>query len=191
MAKKLVIFASGAGSNVANILSHFRSVEDTEIIAVLSNKKEAGALQIAAENEVQAIAFNRADLEGAVVADKLRELNPDLIVLAGFLLKVPEHLTSVFANKIINVHPSLLPKFGGKGMYGIHVHRAVVEAQEKESGITIHFVNEHYDEGNIIAQFNCAVLDNDTPETLQDKIKELEKTYFPKVIEKLLIQQDA
>jgi len=189
MGKRVVILASGAGSNAGNIIRHFRNVDGAEVVAICSNKETAGVLKIAEEEEVESFVFSKSDLEDSDVVDQfLAEKNPDLIVLAGFLLKFPERLINVYPNKIINLHPALLPKFGGKGMYGINVHRAVVEAKEKETGITIHYVNENYDEGAIIAQFSSAVLEGDTAENVQDKIKLLEQSYFPKTVEKVIFK---
>ena len=153
----------------------------------MCNNPQAGVLQRAKRLEIPSLVFNRqAFYNSEVILNILKNYQPDLIVLAGFLWKVPPYLTETNPDKIINIHPSLLPKYGGKGMYGIRVHQAVIDHHETESGITIHYVNEHYDEGNIIFQAKTTVLPTDTPETLAEKIHSLEYQYFPKTIEKLL-----
>jgi len=185
--KQIAIFISGAGSNARNIIQHFKGNDVGRVAILLSNKPENGAEQIAQENNIQLISFTKTELnESDVIIDTLKEYHVDLIVLAGFLLKIPETLVKAFPNQIINVHPALLPKFGGKGMYGKHVHEAVFEAKETETGITIHYVNEHYDEGNVIAQFKCSIDDNVTPETIEQNVRELEQNYFAQTIEKLI-----
>lgn len=186
--KRIVIFVSGNGSNMSNLIAHFEERDDAKIEAVFSNKQECLGIENAQKLGINTIVFTKQELEEGNVAELVKLLNADLIILAGFLLKIPKGFTSQFENKIINVHPSLLPKFGGKGMYGNHVHNAVIESGESKSGITFHYVNEEYDEGNIIAQFECNVLANDTASDLQAKIKELEHIHFPTVIEKLIAQ---
>jgi phosphoribosylglycinamide formyltransferase-1 len=189
MGKRVVILASGAGSNAGNIIRHLRNVNGADVVAICSNNRSAGVLNIAAEEDVESFVFSKYELEETDVLDQfLAKKNPDLIVLAGFLLKFPARLINEYPNKVINLHPALLPKFGGKGMYGINVHRAVVEAKEKETGITIHYVNENYDEGAVIAQFSSAVLEGETAENIQDKIKRLEQNYFPKTVEKIIFK---
>lgn len=135
---------------------------------------------------IQIEIFDKNQFLNGEVLNKLKQLSPDLIVLAGFLLKVPDNIVSAFPNKIINIHPALLPKYGGKGMYGKQVHQVVFDNKEKESGITVHYVNEHYDEGNTIAQFKVELNDNETPETIEQKVRELELKHYPKTIELLL-----
>lgn len=185
--KRIVIFASGSGTNAENIIRHFQNSGLAKVIHVLSNKKDAKVLTRAASLGVDYSSFQKSDLvEKSTIHDFLLELKPDLIVLAGFLLKFPEHIISSFPNKIINVHPALLPKYGGKGMYGANVHKAVVANNEGESGITIHYVNEYYDEGNIIFQASTEVLNTDTFEDVAAKIHVLEQKHFPLVIEQLL-----
>ena len=189
MGKRIVIFASGAGSNAENIIHHFERTNGVQVVAICSNKEDAGVLNMAKEHEVEGFVFSKSDLEKTTIVDDfIKSKKPDLIVLAGFLLKFPKRLIEKHDQKIINLHPALLPKFGGKGMYGINVHQAVVEAKEKETGITIHYVNENYDEGAIIAQFSCAVLEGETAETVQGKIKLLEQSYFPKTVEKVILK---
>ncbi|WP_224484956.1 phosphoribosylglycinamide formyltransferase [Robertkochia aurantiaca] len=184
--KNIVILASGSGTNAENIIRYFEDHSTIRVSLVLSNKKEAGVLDRANNLKVSALSFNRTALDNGIVLQLLKEISPDLIVLAGFLWKIPEPVISAFPDRIINIHPALLPKFGGKGMYGAHVHKAVIEKGEKESGITIHYVNAHYDEGAIIFQKSVAVNTEDTPETLAEKIHQLEYENFPKVIESLL-----
>jgi phosphoribosylglycinamide formyltransferase-1 len=186
--KNIVIFVSGNGSNMSNLISHFDSNPEINVEAVFSNKKDCLGITNAQEAGVNTVAFSKQELEEGNVTELVDLLNVDLIVLAGFLLKIPKEFTSHFENKIVNVHPSLLPKFGGKGMYGKHVHRAVIEAGETKSGITFHYVNENYDEGNIIEQFECEINPKDTWKDLQNNIQQLEHEHFPVVIEKLLTQ---
>jgi phosphoribosylglycinamide formyltransferase-1 len=184
--KKILLFASGAGSNVENIIQYFKNNPDVKIAGVFSNNSNAIVLDKAKNHNVPTLIFNREQLKDGFVLDKIAELKPDLIVLAGFLWKMPEEIVSAYPNKIINIHPALLPKYGGKGMYGIKVHQTVLENKEKETGITIHYVNEHYDEGEFIFQQKVAIEDCKTPEEVADKIHELEHKYFPIIIEKIL-----
>lgn len=184
---KLVIFASGTGTNTERIIEYFKDDPEVEITAVLSNKSTAPVLKKAERNAIEAISFDRnAFYKRDEVFDLLKNYDPDLIVLAGFLWLMPERIVSHFAGKMINLHPALLPKYGGKGMYGQHVHRAVIANNEEESGITFHYVNEAFDEGEIIKQVKMDVNAGDTPEDVADKIKSLEHAYFPKVINDLL-----
>ena len=184
--KKILLFASGTGSNVENIIQYFKNNPDVKIAGVFSNNSNAIVLDKAKNHNVPTLIFNREQLTDGFVFDKIAELKPDLIVLAGFLWKMPEAIVKAYPNKIINIHPALLPKYGGKGMYGIKVHQTVLENKEKETGITIHYVNEHYDEGEFIFQQKVAIEDCKTPEDVANKIHELEHKYFPKIIEKLL-----
>ena len=185
-AMKIALFASGTGSNVSNIIKHFEKNKNVEIAGVFSNKANAGALLHAIEAEIPTYVFSNQELNDVNQLFKSIENHDlDLIVLAGFLLKIPKLFISKFEGKIINLHPSLLPKFGGKGMYGVHVHRAVLAANELETGITIHYVNENYDEGAVIKQFKTELTQADNLESIQEKIKLLEKTYFPITIEGL------
>lgn len=184
---KLAIFASGAGSNAAKIIEHFKNSSTVVIDLIVCNKKEAGVWGIAAANQIDTLYINRESfIESDACVKQLQARSIDFIVLAGFLWKVPESLIQAYPGKIINIHPALLPKYGGKGMYGMHVHEAVIAAGEKESGITIHYVDAHYDEGDIIFQAKCAVEPGDTPASLAAKIHVLEHAHFPVVIEKLL-----
>ena len=185
--KRIVIFASGSGSNAENLIKFFQNSDSTSVVQVLTNNQHAKVLDRCKRLNVSAFSFNRtAFTKTDDVLNLLKVTNPDLIVLAGFLWKFPEHILEAFPEKVINVHPALLPKYGGKGMYGMHVHEAVVANNESESGITIHYVNENYDEGAIIFQAKCDVNKNDTAEDVAAKIHELEMKHFPEVAEKLL-----
>ncbi|MCK5781126.1 MAG: phosphoribosylglycinamide formyltransferase [Flavobacteriales bacterium] len=180
---RIAIFASGSGSNAQNIAEYFKEDSEISIPLILANKADAYVLERAKNLNIDSIIFSNKELQSTdVVIDKLKEYDINFIVLAGFLLRIPENITAAFPNKIINIHPALLPKYGGKGMYGMNVHNAVVENKEKESGITIHFVNENYDEGQIIFQSKIAVYTNDTAQDVADKIHTLEYNNFPRVI---------
>ena len=185
--KRIVLFASGSGSNVENIIRHFQHNDCVTVTAVLTNKSNAKVLERCKQLNTSALYFNRSAFsERGCLLDVLKGMRPDLIVLAGFLLKVPQHIITNFPNKIINIHPALLPKYGGKGMYGRHVHQAVKENQETETGITIHYVTENYDEGAIIHQAETAVVPEDDVADIAQKVHDLEFEHFPKVIEALL-----
>jgi phosphoribosylglycinamide formyltransferase-1 len=185
--KRIAIFASGKGSNADSLCSHLVNHDSIEVALILSDRKEAGVFSVAEKHHVQAIYLNKELLShpDQVVA-LLKEHNIDVLVLAGYLKLIPHEWITNYPGKIFNLHPALLPKFGGKGMYGMHVHRAVVAAGETETGITIHEVNEHYDEGKIIFQASCEVSPEDTPETLAQRIYQLEQEHLPVQIEKLL-----
>jgi formyltetrahydrofolate-dependent phosphoribosylglycinamide formyltransferase len=183
----IAIFASGAGSNAANIIRYFKNRTDIKISLIVCNKPEAGVLDIAQKNGVATLLIEKDRFaKGDAYLPELQKAGIDFVVLAGFLWKVPAALIAGYPNKIINIHPALLPKYGGKGMYGSKVHEAIIAAGEKESGITIHFVNEHYDEGATIFQATCAIDSTDTAETLATKIHDLEYAHFPKQIDELL-----
>jgi formyltetrahydrofolate-dependent phosphoribosylglycinamide formyltransferase len=185
--RKVAIFASGAGTNAENIIKYFIDNKDIEVALVLSNKVDAGVHSRAAKYGIPSFTFSDKEFnEGNEVLKKLVKFDVDFIVLAGFLLKIPRAIIAAFPDRIINIHPALLPKFGGKGMYGHRVHEAVVAAGEKESGITIHYVNENYDDGQIIFQAKFPVLQTDTVEDVEQKIHLLEYKHFPEVVEKLL-----
>ncbi|AOW08546.1 phosphoribosylglycinamide formyltransferase [Flavobacterium gilvum] len=184
--KRILIFASGSGTNAKNIIEYFGTNTTGTVVAVFSNNSKAGVLEKAQKLNVPTEIFSKEELNSGKLLQKVSKFQPDLIVLAGFLLKCPQDLIESYPNRIINIHPALLPKFGGKGMYGMHVHNAVVENKEKETGITIHYVNENYDEGAVIFQKSVVVLSTDTPEVVAEKIHELEQRYFPSVIENLL-----
>ena len=185
--KKIVIFASGSGTNAENIIKHFKSTNSGTVVSVFTNNPNAKVIERAKNFQISTEIFSKEELVDGKVLQKLLDISPDLIVLAGFLLKLPIKIIESYPNAIINIHPALLPNYGGKGMYGMNVHRAIVENKEKETGITIHYVNENYDEGNIIFQKKVTLLVTDTPEVVAEKIHELEQKYFPLVIEELLI----
>lgn len=185
--KRLAIFASGTGSNAKRLIDYFSGNKDISVALLVSNRKEAGALEIARNAGIPAINFTKEEFyNSSTVIEKLISEKIDFIVLAGFLIKVPDNILKAYENKIINIHPALLPDFGGKGMYGLNVHKAVIESGKKESGITIHLVNEHYDEGRILFQAKCAVLENDTAEMVAAKVQELEHKHFPEVVENFI-----
>lgn len=190
--KRIVIFASGSGSNAENLIKYFNNTGLAAVVLVLTNNPQAKVLERAKRLKVSAISFNKtAFTETDDVLNILKAAKPDLIILAGFLWKFPEKILNFFPNKVINIHPALLPKYGGKGMYGMHIHEAVVENKESETGISIHYVNEHYDEGAIIFQTKCNVNPNDSAQDVADKIHELEMENFPKVVESLLFHKNA
>ncbi len=185
----IAVFASGNGSNAENIIRYFKDNEEIRVALVLSNNKNAYVHTRAKNLGVPSYTFSKDEFDkGDPVLQKLQEYRIDFIVLAGFLLKVPEPILKAYPQRIVNIHPALLPKYGGKGMYGDRVHKAVIQAGEKESGITIHWVNEHYDEGEIIFQARCPVLPSDTPEELAQRIHKLEYEYYPQIIEKIAKQ---
>lgn len=184
---KLVIFASGSGTNAENIIKYFKDSDFAEVVAVFSNNRNAKVLRRAHDHDVKALHFDREALyDSNEVLHVLKDINPDLIILAGFLWLFPEKILNEFPNRVINLHPALLPKFGGKGMYGDAVHKAVVENRETETGITIHYVNSKYDEGNIIFQDRFPVEPDMTHLEIAEKIHELEYRHLPVVIENLL-----
>lgn len=185
--KNIAIFASGNGTNAQRIVEYFSDNKNINICLILSNKKDAFVLQRAKNLNIHSIYFNRSDFyETDKINNILRQNSVDLIVLAGFLWLIPLKLIKEFNGKIINIHPALLPKYGGKGMYGDKVHKAVIESGEKESGISIHFVNEKYDDGKIILQKKITILSDDDHESIAKKIHQLEYKYFPQVIENIL-----
>lgn len=184
--KNIVLFASGGGSNAEQIMRYFDKAAAIKVVALFTNNATAGALEKALQYNVPAIVFTRDQFNDGTVLDRLSEFNADLIVLAGFLWKVPSDIIAAYPDKIVNIHPALLPKYGGKGMYGLNVHRAVLENKEKESGITIHYVNDNYDEGNIIFQQAVTLDACTTAEEVAQKVLELEHRHFPEVIEQLL-----
>ncbi|WP_336528153.1 phosphoribosylglycinamide formyltransferase [Bacteroides acidifaciens] len=187
MKKNIAIFASGSGSNAENIIRYFQKSGSAQVSLVLSNKSDAYVLERAHRLRVPCNVFPKEDwIAGDEILAVLQEARIDFIVLAGFLFRVPDLLLHAYPHKIINIHPALLPKYGGKGMYGDRVHQAVVTAGEKESGITIHYINEHYDEGDTIFQVTCPVLPTDSPDDVAKKVHALEYEHFPLVIEKLL-----
>lgn len=183
--KKIVLFASGSGTNVENIIRYFQEKKTAEVVAVFCNNPNAKVLERAQNLNIPTFVFSKEALNSTLVLEKLSEYQPDLIVLAGFLLQFPIAIIKEFPN-IINIHPALLPRYGGKGMYGMHVHRAVLENKESETGITIHYVTENYDEGAIVFQKAISVEDCVSSEEVATKIHQLEQEYFPKVIDRIL-----
>ncbi len=185
--KKIAIFASGNGTNAENICNYFINNKNVDVVLLATNKKTAFVVERVKNFNIPVFYFTKDELNNSsVVQKKLLEYSVDLIVLSGFLLKVPENIISLFPNKIINIHPSLLPKFGGRGMYGENVCRSVIDAKEVQSGITIHYVNNNYDEGNIIFQEKFSLVKNESVESLLEKIRVLEMRFFPAVIERVI-----
>ena len=185
---KIAIFASGSGSNAENIAEFFKG-SDIEISLILTNNKEAFVLERAKKLNIESYTFNRDQFKNSSeVVQKLKDTAIDLVVLAGFLWLIPTNLIEAFPNKIINIHPALLPNYGGKGMYGDNVHQAVFDNKEQETGITIHYVNEAYDEGTIIAQHKTKLTLNDEPKDIASKVHKLEYEHFPKEIKKIALE---
>lgn len=190
MPQKIAIFASGSGSNAENIIKYFSSNERIHVSLILTNNPNAYVIKRAQAAQVPCTVFSKVDFyKSTDVIDQLKQLEIDWVVLAGFLWLIPENLISQFPDKIINIHPALLPKYGGKGMYGQHVHQAVFNNFEKESGITIHLVNKEYDKGRILFQEQVDLLVNDTPDRIAQKIHQLEYAHFPKVIQETIEQR--
>jgi formyltetrahydrofolate-dependent phosphoribosylglycinamide formyltransferase len=184
---RIAVFASGAGSNAQKIIDHFRDHSSIKVALIVCNKPGAGVLDIAAREKIPSIIIDKEKFfRGNGYVDELKQEGIDFIVLAGFLWKIPVSLLRAWPHKMVNIHPALLPGYGGKGMYGAFVHKAVIEAQDKESGISIHFVDDIYDHGQVIFQARCAIAADDTPETLAQKIHQLEHLYYPRIIEKIL-----
>lgn len=185
--KNIAVFASGAGTNANNIISYFNETQTANICLIVCNNPAAGVLKVAEKNNVPYIIIEKENFfKCDSCIDQLKKFQTDFIVLAGFLWKLPSTLINAYRNKIINIHPALLPKFGGKGMYGNNVHEAVLSAKEKQSGITIHFVDELYDNGKTIFQTTCNVYEDDTAASLSKRIHQLEYKYFPQVIEEII-----
>jgi len=185
---KIVVFGSGKGSNARRLIEYFKDHPSVSVAALVSDKPRRGFLDISYDHRINLEIIKGPELADPKWIAHLKVMyRPDLIVLAGFLKKIPPELIAAFPEKIINIHPALLPKYGGKGMYGDFVHKAVIEAEEKESGITVHYVNEHYDEGATIFQERCEIEKGDDEVKLAGKIRELEHRHFPEVIERLLV----
>lgn len=185
---RIAIFASGAGSNAQKIIEHFSEHPSVEVALIVCNKPHAGVLNIAAAHSIETLLIEKEQFfRGDGYVPFLKEHKINWIILAGFLWKIPSMLIKAYPQHIINIHPALLPKYGGKGMYGHHVHEAVIAANETESGITIHYVDEQYDHGDTIFQARCEVKKDDTPETLVQRIHALEHQHYPQVIEQLLL----
>lgn len=191
MQKNIVILASGSGTNTENIIRYFQSSDVARVVLVVSNKADAYVLERAKRLQVPSLVIPRDKfLESGYVCSVLQEYHADLVVLAGFLLRIPDDMLAAYPQRIVNIHPSLLPKYGGKGMYGDKVHQAVVAAGEKESGITIHYIDGHFDEGVTIFQAKCPVLPDDTPKEVAHKVHALEYEHYPKVIEQILAEKE-
>ena len=184
--KKLAILASGTGSNAERITRYFAEKKTAEITLIITNKENAGVIERAERLNVPCMVVSSKDFKEGKALEILKRYEIDFIVLAGFLLRIPDDILHNYPNRIVNIHPSLLPKYGGKGMFGHHVHEAVLAAGDAESGITIHYIDEHYDEGAVILQVKCPVLPDDTPDTLASRVHQLEYEHFPVVIEELL-----
>ena len=184
---QIAIFASGNGTNAENIISHLENISNLHVSLIVSDKENAGIHEVAFKNNIPIFLIPKSDINiGDEILKHLKSHQIDFIVLAGYLKKVPVNILQTFNHKVINIHPALLPKYGGKGMYGKHVHEAVISNKETESGITIHYVDEIYDNGEIILQEKCSISENDTAETLAEKIHQLEYAYYPEVIANLL-----
>jgi phosphoribosylglycinamide formyltransferase-1 len=184
----LALFASGSGTNVENIIHYFKDNSTINVSCILCNNSNAGVIERANRLGVDILVFNRANFyDSDIVIDYLRHKNVDLIVLAGFLWLIPERIIESYNNKIINIHPALLPKYGGKGMYGNAVHKAVFENKEEYTGITIHYVNKDYDKGDIIFQESIKIDAEDSPDSIADKVHKLEYTYYPTIIKKIAV----
>ncbi|MEZ4757616.1 MAG: phosphoribosylglycinamide formyltransferase [Flavobacteriales bacterium] len=184
--KRIAILASGSGSNAQRLIEHFTGSPVAEVVLVGCDQPAAGVLQRAWDLGVPSYLFTGGELRGGAVQRELLDQHIDLVVLAGFLRLIPADMVRAFPERIVNIHPALLPKYGGKGMYGSHVHRAVIAAGEQQSGITIHRVNEHYDEGAILFQASCPVLPDDTPDTLAARIHALEHAHYPAIVDELV-----
>ena len=185
--KQIAIFASGSGSNAESIVNYFKGHDSINVASIYTNRKQAGVLERAARLGIQSTVFTKKSfIEEDVIIKDLQSKNIDLIVLAGFLLLVPEHFIEAFPSKIVNIHPSLLPKYGGKGMYGMNVHKAVSESGDGETGITVHLVNKEFDKGKIISQIRCVIQPNEDPEKIAAQVLKIEHKYYPLIIDQLL-----
>ena len=186
--KRIAVFGSGSGSNIENICSYFEKSNTINVVLVCTNNRKSLIVTRAKKFGVPIYYTTKKELSDfSQLQSSLKVLGVDYIILAGFLLKIPEKMVNYYKKRIINIHPSLLPKYGGKGMYGANVHRAVLKNNERESGITIHFVNKFYDQGEVILQKKCVVSKKETVNSLEKKIKSLEGAFFPKTIEKTII----
>tara|TARA_B100000900_G_scaffold43633_1_gene32464 strand:- start:10111 stop:10689 length:579 start_codon:yes stop_codon:yes gene_type:complete len=186
MVKRIVLFASGSGTNVENIIKYFKNNHQVKVINVFTNNPKAGVIERVRPFKIPVNVFDKVQLNSGVLCKQIKLLNPDLIVLAGFLLKIPLAFINTFTFKIVNIHPSLLPNHGGKGMYGDRVHQSVKDAGDPETGISIHYVNENYDEGSIIFQSKVEVGDQDSFEDIANRVHQLEYKHYPEVIQKIL-----
>jgi len=184
--KKVIIFASGSGSNALKIFEHFNNNQNIIIDSIYCNNPRANVINVFQKLSIKTVLFNKKELYEGAFLEAIISTNPDLIVLAGFLLKIPEKMVSAFENRIINIHPSLLPKYGGKGMYGLNIHKEVLLNKEKFSGLTIHYVNKEYDKGAVIFQKKIKINEEETPESLSSKVLKLEHENYSLIIEKIL-----
>ena len=184
--KKVIIFASGSGSNALKIFEHFNNNQNIVIDSIYCNNPRASVIKVFQKLSIKTVLFNKKELYESAFLEAIISTNPDLIVLAGFLLKIPEKMVSAFENRIINIHPSLLPKYGGKGMYGLNIHKEVLLNKEKFSGLTIHYVNKEYDKGAVIFQKKIKINEEETPESLSSKVLKLEHENYSLIIEKIL-----
>jgi len=184
--KKVIIFASGSGSNALKIFEHFNNNQNIIIDSIYCNNPRANVINVFQKLSIKTVLFNKKELYESAFLEAIISTNPDLIVLAGFLLKIPEKMVSAFENRIINIHPSLLPKYGGKGMYGLNIHKEVLLNKEKFSGLTIHYVNKEYDKGAVIFQKKIKINEEETPESLSSKVLKLEHENYSLIIEKIL-----
>ena len=182
----LIVFASGTGTNTRAIIDYFKDNGKAKVALIVTNNPEAGVINIALKEEIPFLVINKTSIKSPLIVEQLNEFHPSLIVLAGFMWKIPQMIIEAFPSRIINIHPALLPAYGGQGMYGSYVHQAVMAAGEKESGITVHYVNERYDEGNIILQARCTIHTMDSISHLENSVHALEHYYYPRVIEFLL-----
>tara|TARA_B100001059_G_C17708699_1_gene514230 strand:+ start:343 stop:921 length:579 start_codon:yes stop_codon:yes gene_type:complete len=189
--KRIVIFASGSGTNAENIIKYFKNTKTAEVTIVFCNNEHAAVFEKCKKLKTPCTLFNKNEFYSSKIILNILKKEADYIVLAGFLWKIPQNIIDSFPNKILNIHPALLPKYGGKGMYGMHIHRAVKKQKETETGITIHKVNENYDEGTILFQAKTELSVNDTPETIANKIHILEQNHFPKVIENVILKNNV
>lgn len=189
MKSKIAIFASGRGSNTKALIDQFKDHPEIAVDCIICNRKDAGVFEVARAADVSAFYFSKSDFDSAeAILELLQKRGVNWIVLAGFLLKIPARIIGAFQGRMVNIHPALLPKFGGAGMYGDFVHRAVLDAKETKSGITIHWVDENYDTGSIISQFDCKVEEEDDLKSLKSKIQKLEHEHFPNVLEELILK---
>lgn len=184
--KKVIIFASGSGSNALKIFEYFNNNQNIIIDSIYCNNPRANVINVFQKLSIKTVLFNKKELYESTFLETIKNTNPDLIVLAGFLLKIPEKMVCAFENRIINIHPSLLPKYGGKGMYGLNIHKEVILNKEKFSGLTIHYVNKEYDKGAVIFQKKIKINEKETPESLSSKVLKLEHENYPLIIEKIL-----
>ncbi len=184
--KRIILFASGSGTNVENIINYYKVNTEVKIVTVFTNNPMAGVIDRISPTKIPTKILDKTELNNGTLKDQIDILDPDLIVLAGFLLKIPFDFTRTFNGKIINIHPALLPKHGGIGMYGNRVHQSVKEARDPETGITIHHVNEHYDKGSIIFQAKVEISSQDSIEQIANKVHQLEYEHYPQVIDKIL-----